>query len=266
MGLATDAAPAAVVVRHTFIDLAAEPGDPRGRTASEPPPRRRVASDKAYAPQLGRLNAAWHGARAQQPHGLAPAPAQMPPKSAAEASTESLPAWGSSLSPRTAVLSQSSLEYSSGGGDCTGDPADAQVPLDADGGYASLGSRGHSAGTCRPCAFVRSASGCKLGVACDFCHVVDEHIAVTRLRPSKGKRNRVRKAVASIEEQVARDPELLSRGDLRLPKLVDLNPWARGRVSAMLAQLTAADDAGATGGSGSCGRGGHGGKRVLLSL
>lgn len=37
--------------------------------------------------------------------------------------------------------------------------------------FPSLGSRGHNAGRCKPCAFWYKDEGCQSGVACEFCHL-----------------------------------------------------------------------------------------------
>mmetsp|Transcript_97553 Transcript_97553/g.281506 ORF Transcript_97553/g.281506 Transcript_97553/m.281506 type:complete len:218 (-) Transcript_97553:218-871(-) len=103
----------------------------------------------------------------------------------------------------------------------------------------SLGSAGHATRTCRPCAFARSAAGCKRGAACTFCHVISEHSESVRARPCKGKRDRLKKAMAAIQERVAENPDLLSSGSLSLPAVVDRNPQARARTLAQLAQVAA---------------------------
>merc|ERR1719203_1115339 len=39
-------------------------------------------------------------------------------------------------------------------------------------GIPSLGSAGHSTGSCKPCAFLHT-KGCEKGPACQFCHLCD---------------------------------------------------------------------------------------------
>lgn len=245
----------AVVVRNTFVDFASDEAEVagRGRPRSAPPARREAPSD-THAAQLSRLNEVWlrPTATGEQEGCTAPraaAPASVVGKSLAEVSTESLPTWCSSPPETTEERTQQ-------GDDEDFDDSDKDledsayapsvvdmesVPIDADGRYTSLGSRGQLSGACRPCAFARSAGGCKFGVSCDFCHFTEEHPPAKSLRPGKGKRARIRKAMASLEQQVARDPELLTSGELHVPKLVDLNPWARCRATALLAQLSDAD-------------------------
>lgn len=36
--------------------------------------------------------------------------------------------------------------------------------------FSSIGSMGHAAGTCKPCAFLHS-KGCRMGPACEYCHL-----------------------------------------------------------------------------------------------
>jgi len=103
----------------------------------------------------------------------------------------------------------------------------------------SLGSAGHAEGTCRPCAFARSTSGCKFGAACNFCHLVSEHPESVRMRPCKGKRERYKRTMAAIESRIAQDPDLLTSGCLNLPSFVDRSPQARERVMAQLTQVAA---------------------------
>lgn len=69
----------------------------------------------------------------------------------------------------------------------------------------SVGSAGHSAGTCKPCAWNRQASGCFKGSACEFCHMCDEG-AVKRkkkARTSRMKANRRTVKRAKQEEAEA---------------------------------------------------------------
>mmetsp|Transcript_63431 Transcript_63431/g.182591 ORF Transcript_63431/g.182591 Transcript_63431/m.182591 type:complete len:374 (+) Transcript_63431:141-1262(+) len=105
--------------------------------------------------------------------------------------------------------------------------------------FASAGSRGHDEGLCKPCAFVGSEAGCRFGVDCRFCHVRAEHVKAARMRPCKGKRQRIKRQIARIEEAVAADPELLVNGGLELPSLVIQNAKARARVMAALAKVPA---------------------------
>lgn len=100
----------------------------------------------------------------------------------------------------------------------------------------SVGSQWHNMGSCRPCVYVRSTKGCKFGLSCDFCHIAAEHGESVRSRPSKGKRVRMKKAMASLEWEVARNPEVTA-GGLVLPAILDVNPRARARIMAQLEQM-----------------------------
>mmetsp|Transcript_33769 Transcript_33769/g.97033 ORF Transcript_33769/g.97033 Transcript_33769/m.97033 type:complete len:297 (+) Transcript_33769:113-1003(+) len=103
----------------------------------------------------------------------------------------------------------------------------------------SIGSQGHATGDCRPCAFARSNAGCKFGASCRFCHIVAEHPESVRVRPCKGKRDRLKRQMDAIEKAVANDPDLLASGSLVLPPLVDRSGKARSRVMAQLSQIAA---------------------------
>lgn len=113
------------------------------------------------------------------------------------------------------------------------------IPLDSRGRLMSIGSRGHAAGSCTPCAYVGSSRGCKFSVACDFCHFVDEHAPKTASRPCKAKRMRIKRAMAAIEERVAENPDVLSGGDFRLPPLLEQNPRTRARAMAQISEVAA---------------------------
>mmetsp|Transcript_29449 Transcript_29449/g.83928 ORF Transcript_29449/g.83928 Transcript_29449/m.83928 type:complete len:268 (-) Transcript_29449:32-835(-) len=103
----------------------------------------------------------------------------------------------------------------------------------------SVGSAGHATRECRPCAFARSSSGCKFGTDCHFCHIVEEHPESVRVRPCKGKRERLKRQMDAIEKAVAEDPDLLTSGKLALPPLLDRGSSSRIRVMAHLAQVAA---------------------------
>jgi len=126
----------------------------------------------------------------------------------------------------------------------TGPPTDAQLGAlealpPARDVPPSIGSQGHSAGRCKPCAFVRAAAGCKYGELCSFCHVLEEHPEAMRSRPCKGKRMRVKRQMAAIERAVVEDPRRLSCGSLKLPALIDSDCEARAAAMARLMELAA---------------------------
>lgn len=79
------------------------------------------------------------------------------------------------------------------------------VPPDGSAQLPSLGAALHEAGSCRPCLLAFTASGCKDGAQCDFCHF--KH-ARKSMRPSKGKRERFKR----LQER-ADSPERLVEHD-----------------------------------------------------
>jgi len=60
-----------------------------------------------------------------------------------------------------------------------------------------------------------------------------------RTRPCKAKRDRIRKALATMEAAVASDPDLFVRGCVRLPASLGEEPRRRARIMAGLAQVAA---------------------------
>lgn len=205
-----------MITKNTFIDVeeAQEHDDSRRRSASMPPSVGRgvqgqQGADEVVVAQLRRLDAiVREGAK---PARFEASPTRFDSQATAESPTRG-PRWSSS-------------------GEEEAGPMVSESP--------SLGSAGHAAGTCRPCAFARSSAGCKFGDSCNFCHLVSEHPESVRMRPCKGKRERFKRTMAAIEEQVSKNPDLLSGGGLSLPAFVDRNPQARARVMAQLAQVAA---------------------------
>jgi len=217
-----------IVLKNTFLDVAdghaePEPGA-RRRHNSAPPAFWRQGSEEASgdvdleaaAAQLVRLDAIVRDD--VRPERLANAPVGLPL------------AW---KTPRWSSEADDEDETST----CAGSPTMTEPgsPI----ANFSVGSAGHAAGTCRPCAFARSSAGCKFGVSCSFCHVVAEHSESVRMRPCKGKRERFKRTMAAIEEKVAENPDLLSSGSLTLPAFVDRDPQAKARIMAHLSQVAA---------------------------
>jgi len=66
-----------------------------------------------------------------------------------------------------------------------------------------------------------------------------EEAPLPRGRPCKGKRERLNRAVASIEKRIAENPDLFSSSELRLPAFFDQNPQARARIMAQFADVAA---------------------------
>lgn len=70
-------------------------------------------------------------------------------------------------------------------------------------GTYSVGGDLHDAGQCKPCLFVHTQVGCQNGATCEFCHWV--HKRKSRPRPCKGKRDRYRKLLNRMQENLPRD-------------------------------------------------------------
>eukprot|EP00747_Dinoflagellata_sp_TGD_P120835 gnl/TRDRNA2_/TRDRNA2_173330_c0_seq4.p1 gnl/TRDRNA2_/TRDRNA2_173330_c0~~gnl/TRDRNA2_/TRDRNA2_173330_c0_seq4.p1 ORF type:complete len:208 (+),score=25.37 gnl/TRDRNA2_/TRDRNA2_173330_c0_seq4:67-690(+) len=69
-------------------------------------------------------------------------------------------------------------------------------------GMPTAGSVHHDIGKCKPCLWLHSAQGCSRQADCRFCHL--SHSKQTRTRPSKGKRDSVRRRTAqALAEQAA---------------------------------------------------------------
>merc|ERR1711971_600621 len=67
----------------------------------------------------------------------------------------------------------------------------------------SAGSLLHDVGKCKPCLFVRTAAGCKVGKDCGYCHL--NHRRKDRRRPCKGKRDRYRQMLGKLERDMTAD-------------------------------------------------------------
>merc|ERR1712176_548806 len=79
------------------------------------------------------------------------------------------------------------------------------IPLGEDGQPTSLGSINHDTGTCKPCLFSNSKTGCQNGRMCQFCHF--PHKRKDKPRPCKGKRERYRKLIQRMEDLIEADPD-----------------------------------------------------------
>jgi len=90
------------------------------------------------------------------------------------------------------------------------------VPQDKEGNPTSIGSVGHTAGSCKACIFVNSKSGCSNGVSCGFCHFPHKRRR-NKVRPCKGKRERHLKLLARVLAQIDHDPDSFSLDKLKLP-------------------------------------------------
>jgi len=63
----------------------------------------------------------------------------------------------------------------------------------------SVGSVGHDTGSCKPCMFLFSKTGCIVGPDCQFCHF--SHSRSTVPRPSKSKRDRIKRLLSSLTQE-----------------------------------------------------------------
>mmetsp|Transcript_65647 Transcript_65647/g.166492 ORF Transcript_65647/g.166492 Transcript_65647/m.166492 type:complete len:157 (-) Transcript_65647:18-488(-) len=70
------------------------------------------------------------------------------------------------------------------------------LPVDENGQLTSVGSLLHEKGLCRPCLFLKTPIGCRMGVNCKFCHIW--HKAGDSRRPCKAKRDRYKSLVARV--------------------------------------------------------------------
>jgi hypothetical protein len=72
--------------------------------------------------------------------------------------------------------------------------------LNEDENVMSVGSALHDQDMCRPCLFVYTKVGCQNGARCEFCHFA--HKRKNKPRPCKGKRDRYRKLINRMEQQM----------------------------------------------------------------
>mmetsp|Transcript_34632 Transcript_34632/g.78287 ORF Transcript_34632/g.78287 Transcript_34632/m.78287 type:complete len:163 (+) Transcript_34632:24-512(+) len=81
------------------------------------------------------------------------------------------------------------------------------VPLDGQGQLTSLGSIKHASAKCMPCLHWQ-AGHCWQGALCHRCHVGHPGNQLTRVRPSREARNRIRKRQRMVVEVASMSPEL----------------------------------------------------------
>jgi len=75
-----------------------------------------------------------------------------------------------------------------------------EVVLDETGNVTSMGSALHWEDQCKPCLFVHTKVGCQNGASCEFCHF--PHKRKNKPRPCKGKRDRYRKLISRMEQEI----------------------------------------------------------------
>jgi len=160
-------------------------------------------------------------------------------------------------SPRSPTASEthslSTAAASNGESPMSGDDSDREFhlldhlgpldhPCEEDRGEVwSEGSALHEQGRCRPCAFVNTPTGCKAEARCRFCHL--QHTSVKRrVRPCKGKRERLRRLVerfrCEVDAYVASGRPVIGIMDyllsLELPMMVEDNESLKKTVFAQL--------------------------------
>jgi len=100
----------------------------------------------------------------------------------------------------------------------------------------SKGSAQHEEGRCKPCAYVSSAVGCSAAETCRFCHYAHtEGTKRTKLRPCKGKRDRYRKLVGRISQQIEIDPDGFNP-ELHMPPSMESNEVLKAKLLTRMAR------------------------------
>eukprot|EP00811_Abedinium_folium_P008534 NODE_17886_length_921_cov_4.562972.p1 GENE.NODE_17886_length_921_cov_4.562972~~NODE_17886_length_921_cov_4.562972.p1 ORF type:complete len:177 (+),score=37.12 NODE_17886_length_921_cov_4.562972:83-613(+) len=103
---------------------------------------------------------------------------------ASDTGTSSLSGLGSDSRSTIVLTSESGSSGCSAEG--VSREADAKGEVDA-----------HTAGTCRPCHFMKTKMGCRDGDQCIFCH--RDHVKPTRSRPSQNTRRKVKRVLQLLE-------------------------------------------------------------------
>jgi len=111
-----------------------------------------------------------------------------------------------------------------------------RVPIDENGRRLSVGSIPHGSGTCRPCTFAASGTGCHVGVFCRFCHSQHPGVRRTKARPCKGKRDRYRNLLDKLSAQAEADPEKFSICEDKLPPSIRCDAKKKSKLIEAVAQ------------------------------
>mmetsp|Transcript_41929 Transcript_41929/g.132511 ORF Transcript_41929/g.132511 Transcript_41929/m.132511 type:complete len:336 (-) Transcript_41929:162-1169(-) len=85
--------------------------------------------------------------------------------------------------------------------------------------HVSVGSARHPDG-CVLCKHVTTECGCPYGVECVYCHLCSVSGARARARPCKGKRDRYRRLVSRLMEELEANPSAFDMGSMLLPMSV----------------------------------------------
>jgi len=112
----------------------------------------------------------------------------------------------------------------------------AQVPLGEDGQPTSIGSIGHTTGSCQAaCAFAQRTRGCSNGAMCNFCHFPHKvkrqrQRHKVRPRPCKGKRDKYRKHWEDLKNQMEENPAEFDPDSVELPASISTYDRLRAKL------------------------------------
>lgn len=116
-----------------------------------------------------------------------------------------------------------------------GDDGEEDDEVGSEGPFPSVGSSLHHKGTCQPCFFAHAKQGCHNGAECQFCHF--EHKRKNKPKPSKKKRDRVKKVLVEKEMLVEQDPLSLPDIVADLPPSIQSNPALKSKMVSRLESL-----------------------------
>mmetsp|Transcript_22405 Transcript_22405/g.76773 ORF Transcript_22405/g.76773 Transcript_22405/m.76773 type:complete len:261 (-) Transcript_22405:146-928(-) len=108
------------------------------------------------------------------------------------------------------------------------------IPLDENGELTSVGSMKHAEGKCKPCLYNYNGTPCAAGVSCRFCHFPHKTLGRVRLRPCKGRREKVKKALDRIQKDVKDDPDNFDLLNLELPGTIANTPYLKDKLISRL--------------------------------
>jgi len=136
--------------------------------------------------------------------------------------------------------------------DCDDAALASNLPRDSLGQSTSIGSTLHTSGRCKPCQYKISSQPCADGLRCLYCHM-DHGLRTSvgsgsaaqqptaegksKVRPCKGKRDRYRKHVSRISEQIMADPFSWSAETMAIPPSIECNPELKRKFLARMAVI-----------------------------
>lgn len=82
----------------------------------------------------------------------------------------------------------------------------------------SVGSQGHVDGTCKPCAFITTRSGCRFRRQCGYCHY--PHERKRQQKPSKKIRERCKRYVMHQEQKLDANPDAIAEVEATMPESI----------------------------------------------